>query len=83
MYTEIWMQSFFRNSGSNTFSRITTFPSATDVSSRSPARCLRFGTMKKAVCQQQTQTMAAITTPRIQCCGMSSTATTAIAAQIR
>ena len=39
---------------------ITTLPSATDVTSCGPAVWLRFGTRKKAVCQAQTQTIAAI-----------------------
>ena len=62
---------------------ITTLPSATDVTSCGPAVWLRFGTRKKAVCQAQTQTIAAITAPRIQSCGTRSTTTTEIAMQTR
>ena len=45
------MQSLLRNSGSKTFSAITTLPSATDTTELGPPARKRRGTRKKAVCQ--------------------------------
>ena len=53
------MQSRFRNSPSKTFSRMTTVPSATEVTLSGAPAYWRSGTRKNAVCQAQNQSSRA------------------------